>query len=293
MNVTIRPLREEDVDAVREVQVEAFSALDRALGGVVWEITPAVVERQRGRLRHFLTHDPDGSWVAEVDGRVAGAALALRRESLWGLSLLVVLPACQSQGLGRALLDASLTYAKGTDRAVILSSQDARAMRRYASAGFALFPQVSASGPLDPTRLRAPARPVRPGGTADTAFADGVDVAVRGAARGPDHGVMLTTATMYVTEGVGTGGRGYAYVRPDGRILTVTATDDEAATALLWQCLAHPADNDERTIDHINSEQQWAVQVALAAGLRFAPAGPVFWRGACPPRSYLPDGAYL
>jgi GNAT superfamily N-acetyltransferase len=290
VQVTLRELTAADIDAAREVQTRAFQEHDRAFGDPVMPVTPEVVERQRGRLRHFLTHDPQGSWVATVDGEVAGVALALRRASLWGLSLLVVDPAVQSRGIGRQLLDASLRYGDGVATAVILSSRDPRAMRRYAAAGFDLHPQIHAEGTVDRARLPASRRVVRTGGADDLAFADRLDLAVRGAPRGPDHGALSRAFRMWVVDDVD--GRGYAYSRSDGRVVTVAASDDETATLLLWECLAQEADG-ERTVDHINGAQQWAVKVSVLAGLRLAPAGPVFWRGRTPPPSYLPDGAYL
>jgi predicted N-acetyltransferase YhbS len=99
--IEVRPCTADDIDAVREIQTAAFQALDRSHGEPTIEVTPAVVERQRGRVRHFLTNDPEGSWVATSDGTVVGAALALRREGLWGLSLLVVNVDRQSHGIGR------------------------------------------------------------------------------------------------------------------------------------------------------------------------------------------------
>jgi GNAT superfamily N-acetyltransferase len=289
-DVTVRPLTDDDVDAAREVQTRAFEQHDRAFGDPVPEITPSVVERQRGRFRHFIAHDPAGSWVAVSNGAVVGAALALRRDRLWGLSLLAVDPEAQSRGIGRALLDASLTYADGVDAAVILSSRDPRAIRRYATAGFALHPQVSASGPMDRSLLPAPDPRVREGDVADADFADAVDRQVRGAARGPDHHLLSGIAQLYVVDDASR--RGYAYLRHDGRIVTVAATDDDTATALLWRCLAD-GPGDERTVDHVNGEQQWAIRVAVQARLTLKPAGPVFWRGRTPPANYLPDGAYL
>ena len=290
MDPTIRPLTDADVDATREVQTRSFQALDAAEGKPPMEVTPDVVERQRGRVRHFLTHDPGGAWVAEVDGAVVGAALALRRDSMWGLSLLVVDPGIQSRGLGRRLLDASLTYADGVQSAVILSSQDARAIRAYAAAGFDLHPQVHATGKVDRALLPAPSVRVRAGSVADASLADDVDRAVRGAVRGPDHRALGEHNRMFVVDDGD--GRGYAYLRPEGRVTAVAATDDETATALLWQCLAQAGDV-EVTVDHVNAGQQWAVRVAVAARLKLAPAGCVFWRGRTPPPSYLPDGAYL
>jgi GNAT superfamily N-acetyltransferase len=292
VDLVVRPLADADVEAARGVQTRAFQALDAALGEPAWQETPEVAERQRGRFRHFLRHDPDGSWVAEVDGSVAGAALALRREGLWGLSLLVVDPAQQSRGVGRALLDASLRYAAGTTADVILSSRDARAIRRYATAGFDLFPQVGATGPVAGNRLRRPEVPVRDGDPDDVDFADAIDRAVRGAGRGPDHEVLATGGAMFVVDQGPR--RGYAYARRDGRLVTIAATDEMAAEALLWAYLGHEPDHTvRRTVDHLTGEQQWAVRTVLAAGLRIAPGGPVFWRGRTPPRCYIPDGAYL
>ena len=60
------------------------------------------------RFRRLLDADPGGAWVAERDGALAGAALALLREGLWGLSLLVVDPPAQGAGAGRELLRAGV-----------------------------------------------------------------------------------------------------------------------------------------------------------------------------------------
>ena len=286
----MRLMTADDIDKAREVQVSSFSDYGRQHGEEIPTEVPAdAIERQRGRFRHFVTNDPEGSWVAEVDGVVVGTALALRRESLWGLSLLAVEPSYQSHGVGRRLLDATLGYADGVATAVILSSEDPRAMRAYAVAGFDLHPQVEAKGAVDRALLPRLSRVV----DADVSraeWADDVDRLVRGAARGPDHGLMNAQGQMYVVDDVD--GRGYCYVRFDGRLVTVAATDDETATELLWRYLACDRPG-EHGIDHITAGQQWAVQVALAARMRLSPAGPVYWRGRQPPPSYLPDGAYL
>lgn len=291
----MRPLEAADVDAARGVQNAAFAPLDAALDpGFDPAVAdrPDVVERQRRRLLHFLTHDPAGSWVAEVDGRVSGVALALRRGDLWGLSLLVVDPEVQSRGVGRRLLDASLRYADGARRAVILSSQDPRAMRVYARAGFDLHPQVVGRGPVERSRLPALNGRVRDGARADAALGDEVDVAVRGAHRGPDHELMIDIWPMFVVDDVD--GRGYAYVRSDGEVVALAATDDDTATLLLWRCLTHAAEaGSEALVDHITGNQQWAIRTVVAAGLALSPGGPVFWRGATPPPAYLPSGGFL
>jgi GNAT superfamily N-acetyltransferase len=296
VHVTVRPLVDADVDAARTVQTEAFAAHDRLVGDPVPELTEERVERQRRRLRHFLRHDAPGSWVAEADGQVVGVALASRRGSLWGLSLLVVDPAVQSRGIGRRLLDATLTYAEPTGPAVILSSRDARAMHRYASAGFDLHPQIRATGIIAADHVPAPSPRVRLGTADDHGLADAVDLVVRGAARGPDHGLISSYAEMLVVDGGGSGlgrSRGYAY-RSGGVIETVVGTDDDAASALLQTCLARmAAEGIEVVVEHVNGAQQWAVRLIVAAGLTITPSGPVFWRGRQPPAGYLPSGPYL
>jgi GNAT superfamily N-acetyltransferase len=285
-------MTEADIEATARVQREAFAALDHSEGHQPSPVTDSARERQHARHRHFLTNDPAGAWVAINDDRVIGCALALKREGLWGLSLLVVDPTVQSRGVGRELLDASLTYADGCDRAVILSTTDPRAMRLYATSGFALYPQVDGHG--EPSRDALPALHgrVRDGSLADVEFADAIDRVVRGAARGPDQVRMATDMPLFLVDDVD--GRGYAYLRSDGAVFALAATDDDTATALLWHCLARAAElNVSVSIDHMNAAQQWAIRTSYRAQLKVAPSGPAFWRGMTPPHSYLPSGACL
>jgi hypothetical protein len=222
---------------------------------------------------------------------VLGVALALRRDRLWGLSLLAVDPAAQSRSLGRRLLDAALSYADADGPAVILSSRDPRAMHRYASAGFALHPQVRATGPVTTARLRTPELPVREATPADFRLADEVDRAVRGAPRGPDHELLASQGAMFVVDSDGR--RGYAHLQ-SGRIRTIAASDDTTASALLWRALAHACDlGTDATVEHVTGNQQWAVRAMVEVGLSIAPSGPAFWRGRTPPAAYLPSGPYL
>lgn len=289
--VDVRPMSAADVEPASRAQVAAFDDLDRRLGlPPPTERSAQIWERIRARHHHFLTHDPAGCWVATADGAVIGCALALRRDLLWGLSLLVIDPAHQSSGAGRRLLDASLTYAEGCDLAIVLSSSDVRAMRSYATSGFELFPQVGATGA--PSAIPAPSLRVRDGSLADAGLMDQVDVTARGAPHGPDHSQLDRFMQGFVVDDAA--GRGYAWVRPDGDIALLAATDDITATDLLWRCLAHCHDLAvTATVSHLNAEQQWAISVCYAARLEVKPDGPVFWRGRTPPRCYLASGAYL
>ncbi|HET6816806.1 MAG TPA: GNAT family N-acetyltransferase [Mycobacteriales bacterium] len=278
----------DDIEDARVVQAAAFAGPDDPTDPTTFP--PEVTARQHRRYRQLLAEDPAGCWVADDGDRAVGVALALLRDDLWGLSLLAVRPDLQAKGIGRRLLEASLTYAAGADRSVILSTSDPKAIACYAGAGFDLHPQVAARGKV---RRTPPADPrVRAGGQDDLALADEVDRAVRRAARYGDQLVLAEMWSMYVVDD--STGRGYAYVRENGEVEAVAATSDEIATALLWRCLEHAVAKDvEASVEHMTREQQWAVRVAIEAGLSLRPSGPVFWRGDVPPASYLPSGPWL
>ena len=88
---------------------------------------------------------------------MVGAALALDREGVWGLSLLVVLPDHQSLGVGRALLERSLEYAGGGERGgIILASPTRGRCGPTARAGFEAHPSFGASGHRARSRRRRP-----------------------------------------------------------------------------------------------------------------------------------------
>lgn len=289
-------MTEADISAAGNAQVAAFDALHRAeRGDPPQERDDRFWDRVAGRFRHFMTNDPDGTLVAVVDGTVIGCALALKRESYWGLSLLAVDPSAQGTGAGRRLLDTALRYAEGCERAVIMSSTDPRAIRSYATSGFTLHPQVWAVGEPDRSSLPATNPRVRAGSASDIELADSVDRLVRGAARGPDQVRMaaeLPEITMYVVDDPD--GRGYVYVRSDGEIYCLAATDEETASRLLWRGFAHAADAGKPVdLYALPAEQQWAIKASLEARLTVKPGGPVFWRGGSPPPAYLPSGAFL
>lgn len=284
--MTVRPLSVDDVDAASDVQTRSFDDIDRRFGEQVPEQTPARMARQRRRIEHFLQHDPGGSFVACVDDRVVGVALAMRRDDLWGLSLLVIEPDLQGRGIGRRLLGEALHYGEGASTAVILSSRDPRALAAYTDAGFDLHPQIAGVGTVDRKLLPAPSARVRP--EADPEFADSVDRVVRGASRGTDHARLSEVGRSYSVDD--DHGRGYAYTY-EGFVAALAATDDETATALLWACLAE-AEGDAR-VRHVTSSQQWATRVITAGRLRISGDGATFWRGRQPPADYLPSGAYL
>jgi predicted N-acetyltransferase YhbS len=285
-SMTFRPMREADLPAVHEVNLRAFEDLAGRLGSE--DPPPPSLEAALGRLRRLVTTDPDGAWVAERGGEITGCALALLREGLWGLSLLVVDPAAQGSGAGRELLARSFAYGAGARAHGILSSTDPRAMRAYARLGLQTHPCVAAAG--RPEGVAMPDE-VRSGGPEDLPLTEAVDRAVRGAAHGADLLTMLEGGhEMLVAPG-----RGYAFVR-GGQIRLAAAFDDDGARTVLRGALARVAERGEEAhVDFISARQQWAIDVCLEARLDLrADAGCVFTGGDVGPFSpYLPSGAYL
>jgi GNAT superfamily N-acetyltransferase len=282
--ISYRPMEEGDLVAVHHANMRAFVDLDRRLGheyaGPMPELGSALI-----RLRRLLATDPGGAWVAERGGAIAGAALALLRERMWGLSLLFVDPAAQGRGVGRELLARARAYGDGARGFAVLSSSDPWAMRAYARLGLAMHPSVSAEGT---PRVADPPAEVREGGPTDLPLTVEVDRAVRGAAHGDDVLAMLAAGNRMLVAP----GRGYAILRGNEARL-VAAFDEEGARLLLRGALARLGDG--AFVQWITATQQWALQECLDAGLVVnTGAGCVFLGGDVGPfRPYLPTGSYL
>jgi GNAT superfamily N-acetyltransferase len=285
----IRRMRHEDVEAVEELSGLAFAALPSS-GTRDEHPRPAEsAVRWCRRARHLLTYDPGGAWVAEHEGRVIGGALSLRREGLWGLSCLAVAPGMQGGGVGRLLLERAAEYAGGALRGMICASPDPRAVRLYRALDHRLYPTMRLQGSVDRSTLPV-VRHVRDGSVADSEFADMVDWQVRGAPHGPDHAILVAELPMLVAETAT--GRGYAYLRDDSPIL-IAGTDLRTARELLWEALGRAGAGMHISVDDVTAEQDWAVEVAVRAGLGVANAGFLCLRGMRPPPGYIPSASYL
>ncbi|MDT0344665.1 GNAT family N-acetyltransferase [Streptomyces litchfieldiae] len=244
------------------------------------------------RVRHLATTDPAGCWLAEDDaGTPVGAVLASLRESLWGLSLLVVAPGAQGKGVGTELMRRALAYSRGTLRGMICARPHAAAARVYRGAGFGLHPTMRMTGTVDATRLSVPDGPAIEGGPAHRDLMDSVDRRLRGSAHGPDHEELLRHCRVVVADDLG--GSGYCYLADDGRVELLAATSRRIAVRLLTSALLGLPAGATATLRHLTAEQEWALDVGFAAGLDLAPDGWLCLRGMRPPRPYLPSVQYL
>jgi GNAT superfamily N-acetyltransferase len=285
---SIRPLAADDATAAAAIMEAAFAQLSRRHGEEPRELS---VERRQGMVRRigrFAETDGPGCWVAEADGTVVGLACSIRREHLWGLSLLFVHPDQQSARLGTRLVERTRPYAEGADVEVIMASDDPRAIRRYASYGLALHPAMGIKGEVDRRRLPG-GLDVRAGAVADLDLVEDVDRRLRGVPRTADVSRLLDDdVELVIVDGPR---RGFAVHSRQG--ITMLGADDEAtARTLLWACLAEIEGEVEQW--GLTASQGWAFDVALAAALKIAPAGPMFLRGLpAVPGPYLPSGIYF
>ena len=274
----IRPLDPKDIEA-------AVAVAQAALSPFVPEPTEEQTAWHHRRIAHMLRTDPGGAWVADDDGRVAGIALAIVREGVWGLSLLAVDPRAHARGTGTRLIHAALRHEGGGERGgLIVSSTDPKAMRLYARSGFDLHPCVDLGGIVDrraiPAGLRARV-------TDDLEAAGALGRAVRGAAYAAEDLAMVGRPVHLIE------GRGFAVERGGAPVL-LCATDEEAATDLLWSCLAAGAPGASVDLDFVTAGQDWAVRAGLRAGLALTPGGPLYARGVLGPlRPWIPSGSLL
>jgi GNAT superfamily N-acetyltransferase len=292
--VLIRPMRHEDVPAAERVSSESFSSLLAATRTAdrsepAWRGGKDAAAWQR-RCHHLVDSDAGGCWVAEEGSQVVGIATSMRRETWWGLSSLFVAVGFQGNGIGAGLLDAALLHSRGAVRGLICSTHDPRAVRRYHSAGFTIHPAMAGSGCVDRSLLPVVDH-VREASASDFDLCDSVDRQTRGAAHGVDHPVMLEQHPMVVVDD--TTGSGYCYLNTDGGPYLLAASNRRTAQRLLWESLAMSTPDTPVAVRNLTGEQDWAVDVLMAARLPLHNRGYLAYRFMKPAAPYLPSPHFM
>lgn len=264
MLLELRPLTPAHAPLVQPLAARAFDDLATRQGRPTRASLPGVAEHYLAAHEHLLrTGSGLGAWSGDD---LVGVALSYRRGATWVLALLVVEPGRQSLRAGSTLLAAALATAEPGDVRMLHCSQDSRALRTYARAGFRLLPALRASGPVqlpDPPVL-VDADPATAGELADD---------VRQA-------VVLGGRALTLP-----GGRGLAVVGgPAGHPqVTVLAAPDRAAAQDLLRGALAAAGPGPVEVGPLAPQEDWAVEVALEARLELAPCGPVAVSGLADP----------
>jgi GNAT superfamily N-acetyltransferase len=194
---------------------------------------------------HALTTDPERFWVAtrsdgEGDGeRVIGFASAVRRGSVWFLSMLFVRPGEQAAGVGRTLLQRILPPA-GDDGILATVTDTAQPISNGLYASFGIVPRIAmfnlVGRPARPEALAA-----LPGGVHAIRFAAeapaerdrvadaelaGLDRATLGFAHREDHEFVRRQGRVGFAYRDGRGDLlGYGYTSEVGRIGPIATRD--------------------------------------------------------------------
>jgi GNAT superfamily N-acetyltransferase len=138
MRAIIRPARAEELQTAEELVARSINDLTERHGlGRIATLRPADFQL------FSLRDDPDGLWVAEADGELAGFAFSWGAGDLWFLSELFVSPAHQGSGIGGDLLRRSFEHAGKTgagNRALITFSFNTVSQGLYIRHG--LFPRL-------------------------------------------------------------------------------------------------------------------------------------------------------
>ena len=290
----IRPMRPDDVPAVERLTAEGFYDLDVRTHRTGWpEPSRRTAEKAatwRRRMEHVLLNDAAGCWVAEDGSGLIGVSAGLKRDLTWILATFVVRPSVQGRGVGKQLLDASLTYGRGCLRAMVISSSDPKAARRYRLAGLTMHPVMFLVGNVGRDLLPV-VEHVREGSAGDIDLMNSVDRQVRDSAHGVDHEILASIYPLVVVDR--STGSGYAYVEPGGGPYLLAATNRRTATDLLWETVAASSPDEPCTIAQLSPENQWAVDVGMAARMDLDSTGYLALRGMKPPAPYIPSGHFL
>lgn len=290
----IRPAREIDLEAMAAITATSYHEVNERTFHRSWadpEIrSPARNAAWMARTRRALATDPEGCWVAEVDGEIVGGAISRVRELMWILASFAVKPECQGHGIGEQLLAAAMHHGRGCLRGMFAASADPGAVRRYRLAGFTLHPQMFLTGVVDRDAIPVVER-VREGAASDIDLLNSVDRQTRGAAHLSDHEMLLEQFRLIVADRGN--GQGYAYVDESGSPQLLAATSRRTATDVMWEALGSSAPGETIAVRHITAANEWAIDVGMAARLSLHQSGYLCLRQMKPPSPYLHHGSML
>ena len=239
-HIRFRHARQADLDATYAVYAAATREL-MAQHGFERAFPSSVPVPAEAFRQHALARDSNGFWVAEDAGELVGACIAIRRESLWYLAELHVLPDYQGRGIGRRLLELGLSTRKMSDRvAVTASAIQPVSTALYVAAGMLPWvPVLQWEGPL-PADLPPAPTSIEFCVGAEPRDLVSIDQSVLGWPKEVDHHFMRTRGDLEQGLICDRGQpAGYAYFSKRGKIGPAAVIDEAFMEPLLLVVAQH------------------------------------------------------
>jgi GNAT superfamily N-acetyltransferase len=263
-----------DLGVAMYIGRQAMDGLLRSQGEDVqpWQPTTPFMQR------HLLHTDPEGAWIAEINGVPVGYTMALVRGDIWFLSQLFVQPDQHGHGIGAALLERAQAYgsARGATIFSVIASSSRVAHALYMRAGmFATGIGYRMTGPLAPLTELPEADASKKRIVDCSGWQDRIaelDREVFGAERRQDHALYLdpdAVGTPKASFGLSRDGRLLAYgyaVAGEGYIAPLAAREPEDQLPVLRMAAEWLESQQERGDILVLSHNHTLMRALLAAG---------------------------
>jgi ribosomal protein S18 acetylase RimI-like enzyme len=272
MRTILRPARAEELQTAQELVARSINDLTARHGfGAMASARPADFQL------FSLTQDPDGLWVAEVEGEIAGFAFSWISGDFWFLAELFVSPDHQGRGVGDALMTRTLEHASKagvTNKALITFAFNTVSQGLYIRRG--LYPRLpiyffNARTDLLSGRDRG-GETLRYTdiGDSDRARLAQLDATSLGFSRDRHHGFLLGDAnTRGVLLHTADNCVGYAYVNSSGHIGPVAVAQPGIMGAAFTTALKLAQQAGASDVSaFLPGSNEAALRVAVAHGMR-------------------------
>lgn len=197
--LAIRSATTADGDRCAEIFYDAFAAIATQHSFPVEPGSPAFT---RYRVSEMLATEGFVGLIAERDGEVLGSAFIDERAAMAGIGPVIVAPAMQDQGVGRALMEAALERERERQAPGVRLVQTAyhyRSLALYSKLGFVVREPLTVLQGAPPA-VSVPGRAVRPARADDLAACGAVCERVHGHDRNRELKGAIQAQTARVVE---------------------------------------------------------------------------------------------